>query len=392
MVTVNGSHGPVEPVYVPSPEYDAWNAKLPDTVGVCGNVVASATPPRRAGTGTTSPPRVAVQVAVGEPRERHRPRRRPQPPPVTVAWSCTVVPAGTDVTVACAASWITVTVSDANAVDTVSGSHGPSSRCRCRHRNRSPGTRSSPTRRRLREPGRVGDTSGVERERDDVAAAGAVQVPLVNHENVTVPVGVPSRLPVTVAWSCTVVPAGTDVTVACAASWITVTVLDATVVTVNGSHGPVEAVYVPSPEYVAWNAKLPDTPGVCANVVASATPAASSVNGADVAAAGAVQVPLVNHENVTVPVGAGRPASPVTVAWSCTVVPAGTDVTVACAASWIIRRRRRRNRGDRQRLTRPRRAGVRAVTGVRSPGTRSSRRHAGRLRERRPVRDTARRA
>ena len=63
----------------------------------------------------------------------------------------------------------------------------------------------------------------------------------MNHENVTVPVGVP-RAPVTVAWSCTVVPTGTVVTVACAASWITVTVVDATVVTVNGSHGPVEPV------------------------------------------------------------------------------------------------------------------------------------------------------
>ena len=44
------------------------------------------------------------------------------------------------------------------------------------------------------------------------------------------------------AWSCTTVPAGTDVTVACAALWITVTVSDATVVTVNGSHAPVEPV------------------------------------------------------------------------------------------------------------------------------------------------------
>ena len=76
----------------------------------------------------------------------------------------------------------------------------------------------------------------------DVAAAGAAQVPLVNHENVTVPVGVgrPGR-PVTVAWSCTVVPAGTDVTGAWSVSWITVTVVDATGVTVNGSHAPVEA-------------------------------------------------------------------------------------------------------------------------------------------------------
>ena len=70
-----------------------------------------------------------------------------------------------------------------------------------------------------------------------------VQVPLVNHENVTVPVGIGRPAwPVTVAWSCTVVPAGTDVTVACAALWITVAVVDATVVTVNGSHGPVEPV------------------------------------------------------------------------------------------------------------------------------------------------------
>ena len=85
---------------------------------------------------------------------------------------------------------------------------------------------------------------------DDVAAGIPVQnAPLVNHENVTVPVGTGKPAwPVTVAWSCTIVPTGTDVTVACAASWITVAVIDATVVTVNGSHGPVEAVYVLSPE------------------------------------------------------------------------------------------------------------------------------------------------
>ena len=68
----------------------------------------------------------------------------------------------------------------------------------------------------------------------DVAAGVPVQVPLVNQQNVTVPVGVP-RPPVTVAWSCTVVPAGTDVTTS-STLWITVTVLDATVVTVSGSH------------------------------------------------------------------------------------------------------------------------------------------------------------
>ncbi len=84
---------------------------------------------------------------------------------------------------------------------------------------------------------------------DDVAAAGAVHVPFVNHENVTVPVGTGmSFCPVTVAWSCTVVPAGTDVTTSWFESWITVAVDDATLVTVNGSHGPVELLYVPSPE------------------------------------------------------------------------------------------------------------------------------------------------
>ena len=55
---------------------------------------------------------------------------------------------------------------------------------------------------------------------------------------------------------------------------------------------------------MAWNAKVPDAFGVCVNVVASTAPPAS-VNALDVAAAGAVQVPLVNHENVTVPVGTG---------------------------------------------------------------------------------------
>src|SRR5262245_40869109 len=82
-----------------------------------------------------------------------------------------------------------------------------------------------------------------------VAAAGAAHVPLVNKSNVTVLVGNGRSFgPVTVAWSCTVVPAGTDVTTPSFASWITVTVLDATVVTSSGSHGPVEPAYVPSPE------------------------------------------------------------------------------------------------------------------------------------------------
>ena len=75
--------------------------------------------------------------------------------------------------------------------------------------------------------------------------------------------------------------------------------------------------------------------GVCGNVVPSTAPPAS-VNGDDVAAGIPVQnASVVYHRNVTVPVGVGKPACPVTVAWSCTVVPTGTVVTVACVASWI---------------------------------------------------------
>ena len=65
--------------------------------------------------------------------------------------------------------------------------------------------------------------------------------------------------------------------------------------TVKGSQSPVEAVYVSSPEYDAWNANVPAAGGVCANAIPSATPLPSSVNGSDVAAAGAVQVPFVNQ-------------------------------------------------------------------------------------------------
>ena len=73
--------------------------------------------------------------------------------------------------------------------------------------------------------------------------------------------------------------------------------------------------------------------GVCVNDVPSAIPLPLSVNVPDVAAAVPVHVPFVNHLNVTVPVGV--PEEPVTVAWSCTIVPAPTDVTTECAALWI---------------------------------------------------------
>src|ERR1044072_1196722 len=111
------------------------------------------------------------------------------------------------------------------------------------------------------------------------------------------------------------------------------TVVEPIFVTVNGSHAPVEPVYVLSPEYVAWNEKLPAAFGVNANAVASATPEPLSAIALDVDCAVFAHVPLVNHENVTVPVGV--PSAPVTVAWSCTVVPAATVATDWCCGLWM---------------------------------------------------------
>ncbi len=48
-----------------------------------------------------------------------------------------------------------------------------------------------------------------------------------------------------------------------------------------------------------------------------------------------MQVPLRNQSTVTFPVGIGFPAPELTVTKSWTVVPAATEVTVACVASWI---------------------------------------------------------
>src|SRR5437867_372410 len=58
----------------------------------------------------------------------------------------------------------------------------------------------------------------------------------VKNVNVTVPVGVP-KAPLTVALSCTVDPAGTEVTTAWLASWISVATVGVSSVTVSGSHG-----------------------------------------------------------------------------------------------------------------------------------------------------------
>ena len=52
----------------------------------------------------------------------------------------------------------------------------------------------------------------------------------------------------TVAWSCTIVPARTDVTTVCAALWIAVTVVELTLVTVRSSQAPVDGLLLLSPE------------------------------------------------------------------------------------------------------------------------------------------------
>ena len=164
----------------------------------------------------------------------------------------------------------------------------PSNRCTCRHRSTSPGTRNSPTRPASagtpsRPPHRPVSVNGL-----DVAAAGAVQVPLVNHENVTVPVGVGRpACPVTVAWSCTDRPrrhrrhrrVGR---------------------VVDHRHRRRRDLASPSTAHTARSSRCrcrhpnrspgtrssPPRCGVCVNVVPSATPPAS-VNALDVAAAGA---------------------------------------------------------------------------------------------------------
>ena len=139
-------------------------------------------------------------------------------------------------------------------------------------------------------------------------------LPFENQLNVTVPVGVAEPTPVTVAWSCTTVPAGTDVTL-CARVVDRPSPSSTRSWSPSTAHtDPVEPLYVPSPEYVAWNAKLPDTFGADVNRVASATPPKRDRRRRR--RRGAVTLPFKNQLNVTVPVGIAD--EPVTVAWSCT--------------------------------------------------------------------------
>src|SRR5437899_8414510 len=64
-----------------------------------------------------------------------------------------------------------------------------------------------------------------------------------------------------------------------------------------------------------------------------ATPLASSVTVPDPTEAPVQALEAVKNVNVTVPVGV--PKLPLTVALSCTAVPAGTEVTTAWLALWI---------------------------------------------------------
>src|ERR1043165_3113718 len=92
---------------------------------------------------------------------------------------------------------------------------------------------------------------------------------------------------------------------------------------------------MPSPLLLPWQENEPGGFGARAQVGPSTAPLVS-VNVTEVCAGVSAQVPLRNQPNVTVPVGTGREPFAVSVAWSCTVVPAATAVTVACAALWMF--------------------------------------------------------
>ena len=332
---------------MPSPEYVAWNAKLPDT---SRRLRERRRRPRHRRVErerrSTSPPPVPVQVPlvnhvnVTVPVGVGRPTC-PSPSPGRAP----IVPAGTDVTVACAASWITVTVDRRDRRHrqrlTRPGRAGVGAVTRVRRLERE-----APRHvRRLRERRPVRHTAPSSVNGADVAAAGAgagaVGEPRERHR--------PRRRRQTGARSpspgrAPIVPAGTDVTVACAALWITVTVVDATLVdrqrlTRPGRAGVGAVTRIgrlerEAPRHVRRlreRRPVRDTARQRERRSTSPPPVP-------------VQVPLVNHENVTVPVGVARPACPSPSPGRAPIVPAGTDVTVACAASWITVAVRRRDR------------------------------------------------
>src|SRR5256885_358606 len=109
----------------------------------------------------------------------------------------------------------------------------------------------------------------------EVCAGGTAQRRVLEQMSVTFAV-VETTLPLTIALSCTVVPALTDVTTPCAASWMSVANEPGlTLPTVNPSQAPTLELYVESPLYVAWKANEPEVLGVCVNVVASTVPLVS---------------------------------------------------------------------------------------------------------------------
>ena len=127
------------------------------------------------------------------------------------------------------------------------------------------------------------------------------------------------------------------------------------------------------------NEKLPDAVGVWVKLVASATPEAFSMNALDVAAAGAVQVPLVNFRE------RHRPRRRAEGAHHCCLVvhrrPRRHRRRHTVGGVVDQRHRVRHNLSDGQRLARTSRVVVRAVARVRRPERNSpTRRH---LRERR---------
>jgi hypothetical protein len=69
--------------------------------------------------------------------------------------------------------------------------------------------------------------------------------------------------------------------------------------------------------------------------VTSTVPAGPSGVSADVDCGAPPHVPFRNQSTVTLPVGAGLPAPPLTVTKSCTVEPTPTAVTTAWAALWM---------------------------------------------------------
>ena len=151
--------------YVPSPEYDARNAKLPDTAGVCGNVVASATPgvererARRRRRGSPAQVPLVNQRTSPSPSASRRPARSPSPGRAPSSPPAPTSPSR-------APRRGSPSPCSTRSASPSTAHTAPSRRRTCRHPSTTPGTRNSRHgERRLRERRPVRDTSGVQRER-----------------------------------------------------------------------------------------------------------------------------------------------------------------------------------------------------------------------------------